>query len=169
MLRPLVTFLATFVLWTLVAQVNHALAPTHVYLAVGGLGVAVAALVLPLRAGLIASFLNGLVYDAAAPVAFGTHALLFALAHAILFNLRDRLPRDDTTGQVVIALIANLGVFLAFSFIQITRSPAPAAAWPRLIADLVASQLFLAFIAPWFFALHRRALALARAEPVRLL
>jgi hypothetical protein len=38
--------------------------------------------------------------------------------------------------------------------------PAPAAAWPRQIADLVCSQVFLALIAPWFFALQHRALAL---------
>lgn len=169
MLRTFVSLLATLILWMLVAQVNHALAASHIYLFAGGLGIAAAALVLPLRPGLIASFLGGLIYDSTTPVAFGTHAILFAIAHAVVFNLRDRLPRDDTVGQVVIALLTNLGVFLLFSFIQITHSPTPAAAWPRLIVDLIASQIFLALITPWFFALQHRVLVLARVEPLRLL
>ena len=59
------------------------------------------------------------------------------------------------------ALLANLALFLMFSFIQIARSPAPAVAWPRLIADLACSQIFLALVAPWFFALQLRAVTLA--------
>lgn len=169
MIRTLVAFFAILVLWAAVAQVNHTLARVHVYLFIGGLGVAAAALVLPLWPGLIASFLGGLVFDAATPVTFGTHAILFAIAHTIVFNLRDRLPRDDTTGRVVIALITNLGVFLVFSFLQMARAPVPGAVWPRLIADLVASQIFLTLIGPWFFALQHRALVLARTEPIRLL
>ena len=81
----------------------------------------------------------------------------------MIYHLRDRLPRDDTVARVIAALLANLALFLVFSFIQIARSPAPAAAWPRLIADLVCSQVFLALVAPWFFALQHRALVLTRA------
>ena len=91
---------------------------------------------------------------------FGTHTLLFAATHAVIFHLRDRLPRDDTIARLLVALLTNLALFLVFSFIQIARSPAPAAAWPRLIADLVCSQVFLSLIAPWFFALQHRALVL---------
>ena len=169
MIRTLISLLATLVLWSVVGEINHVLAPLQVYLFVGGLGVTAAALVLPLRAGLAASFLGGLVFDSATPVTFGTHALIFAAAHAVVFHLRDRLPRDDTTGRVVIALLANLAIFLVFSFIQISRSPAPAAAWPRVLVDLVASQFFLALVCPWFFALQQRGLLLARVEPQRLL
>lgn len=169
MVRCLVSILATVALWSVVGEINHSLAPFQFHLFAGGLAVTAAALVLPLRAGLTASFLGGLIFDASTPVAFGTHGLIFAAAHAVVFHLRDRLPRDDTTGRVVIALLANLGIFLVFSFIQISRSPAPAAAWPRLIVDLVASQIFLALACPWFFALQHRGLVLARVEPVRLL
>ena len=45
--------------------------------------------------------------------------------------------------------------------VPLSPSPAPAAAWPRLIADLACSQVFLALVAPWFFALQLRALTLA--------
>ncbi len=164
MLRPFVTFLTLLVLWVLVAQVNHLLAETQVYLFIGGLFVAYAALALPLRDGLAAVLLGGLLFDSGAPVPFGTHALLFAAVHAIVFNIRDRLPRDETVARVIVALLANLGLFLALSFALIGRGPAPGTAWPRLIIDLACSQVFLALLAPWFFALQSRALVLTGAE-----
>jgi rod shape-determining protein MreD len=164
MRRVLVLFATLFLLWALVAQANHALADIRIYLFPGALFVLYAALAFPLQAGLTVSLLGGLICDANSPVAFGTHTLLFALTHAVVFHLRDRLPRTDTVGRVVVALLANLGLFLLFSFVQIGRSPAPAAVWPRLIVDLVCSQVFLALVTPWFFALQRRALVLARVE-----
>ena len=169
MRRPaLVTFLTVLLLWALVAQANHYLAEAHVYLFVGGLLVAHAALELPLRSGMGVSLLIGAICDAHAPVHFGTHALLFAGVHAILFNLRDRLPHEETISRVLIALFANLALFLALSFLLIDRSPAPAAAWLRLFADLACSQVFLALIAPWFFALQARAALLAQPAPTWL-
>ena len=165
-MRPaFVTALTLLVLWTLVAEANHALAEYRVYLFVGALFVTFAALKLPLGAGLAATLFGGLLCDANSPVNFGTHLLLFAAAHAIIFHVRVRLPRDDTVARVAAALLANLAIFLLFSFIQIARSPAPAAAWPRLIADLICSQVFLALVAPWFFALQHQALATARCAP----
>lgn len=163
-MRPTAVLFATLaLLWALVAQLNHVLAPSHIYVWVGGLFVTFSALVPRLRYGLIATLLAGLVCDATAPIAFGTHALLFAAAHAVLFNLRDRVPREETIARTVIALLANLALFLVFSFLQIGDLPEPAAAWPRLIFDLVCSQVLIAVIAPWFFALQERALALAAA------
>ena len=164
MRRVLVLFATSLLLWALVAQLNHALTDARVYLFPGALFVLYAALMFPLREGVAVSLLGGLACDANAPVAFGTHTLLFATTFAIVFHLRDRLPREDTVGRVVIALLANLALFLVFSFVQIGRSPAPAAVWPRLIADLACSQVFLALIAPWFFALQHHALVLARVE-----
>ncbi len=162
MRRVLTLFAAQLVLWTLVSTLNHALTAWRVYLFPGALYVAFAALFQPRRPGLAVALLGGLVCDAATPVAFGTHALLFAAAHLILFHLRDRLPKDDTLGLVIVVLFANLALFLVFSLGQIRSSPAPAAVWPRLIADLACTQIFLALVAPWFFALQAQALALAR-------
>jgi len=167
MLRSLLTALTLVVLWTLVSLVNHELTGTHVSLFVGGLFVAYAALVLPHTAGLAAVLLGGLVCDAQAPVAFGAQAFLFAAAHAVVYHLRDRLPRDDTVGRVVIALLTNLALFLVFSFGQIGAAPTPAAAWPRLLVDLLCSQVFLALIGPWFFAFQSHTLVLFGAEPLR--
>src|SRR3954468_7409196 len=114
MRRALVIFVTLLLLWTLVAQLNHALTGLRVYLFVGSLYVVYAALMLPPRTGLIASLLGGLLCDATTPVWFGTHLLLFAAAHAIIFHLRNRLPRDDTTARVIIALLTNLAIFLLF-------------------------------------------------------
>jgi hypothetical protein len=166
-MRPaLASFLSVLLLWALVTQANHYLAGGQLYLFVGGLLVAQAALELPLGTGMAVSLLIGGVCDANIPLdSFGTHVLLFATAHALLFNLRDRLPHEETTGRVVIALFTNLALFLALSFLEIDRSPAPGTSWLRLFVDLIFSQIALALIAPWFFALQRRATALAQPAP----
>jgi len=164
MRRALTLFGTLLLLWVLVAQVNHLLSLWRCYVFVGGLFVAYAALTQPLRPGLAATLLGGLLCDANTPVLFGTHLLLFSATHLTIFHGRDRVPRDDTIGRVVVALFANLALLLAFSFAQFGRSPAPGSIWPRLIMDLVVSQVFLTLVAPWFFALQARALVLARAE-----
>src|SRR4051812_44055822 len=165
MRRTLTLFVTLVILWMLVAQLNHVLTAVHVYVFVGSLYVCHAALHQPLRPGLAATILGGLICDANAPVEiFGTHMLLFAAAHVTVFHLRDRVPRDDTIGRVLVALLTNLALFLAFSFSQIGRTPVPAIVWPRLLADLVCSQVLLTLIAPWFFALQGRALILMGAD-----
>jgi len=162
--RALVLFLTLLLLWILVAELNHALTGLRVYLYVGGLFIIYVALTQPLRVGLAASLLAGLICDATSPTRFGTQVLLFVATHLVVFNLRDRVPRHDTVGRVVVTLLANLGLFLVFSFTQISLSPAPAAIWPRLLVDLLCSQIFIALIAPWFFALQAHALVMGNLE-----
>lgn len=169
MRRFLVTFATLVLLWALVSQLNHELARCHVFLFAGGLFVAYAALVLPWAPGFAAVLAAGMVCDANAAVPFGLQAVLFTAAHAVLFHLRDRLPRDETAGRVVIALLSNFALLLALSFLEFDRGPFASARWLRLGSDLVCSQLFLALVAPWFFGLQERVLVLARAEPGRLL
>ncbi|HVS52798.1 MAG TPA: hypothetical protein VHD62_10620 [Opitutaceae bacterium] len=171
MRRTLVLFVTLVVLWAIVAQLNHALTDLRVYLTVSSLFVVYAALTQPLRSGLAATLLGGLLCDAHMPIApelppltfslAHVHLLLFAAAHATLYHIRDRVPRDDTTSRVVIAVLANLALFLVFSPIEMSVHSTPSSAWPRLLHDLVWSQVFLAVIAPWFFALQTHALALA--------
>ena len=163
-MRALVTFLTLFVLWVIVAQANHALAGSHVYLFVGGLMVTYAALQLPVWDGMLAVVAAGLLCDSTTPVPFGLHTLLYAASFAVIANIRDHLPREETVARVFVALLANLALFLVFSFALIGRGPAPGQVWPRLILDLLCSQLALALLAPWFFALQGRALILARVE-----
>ncbi len=162
MRRTLLLFATLVVLWTIVGQLNHAISGLRIYLFTGGLFVAYAALTQPRSSGLAASLLGGLMCDANSPVIFGTHTLLFAAAHVTVFHVRDRVPRDDNIAAIIVVLLSNLALFLVFSFTQIHGSPAPAAVWPRLIADLVCSQLFLVLVTPWFFALQTRTLTLGR-------
>ncbi len=165
MRRAAVLCLTLLLLWTIVSQLNHALTGLRVYLFAGSLYLTFAALTQPMRPALATVAFGGLVCDANSPAAlFGTHTLLYLAAFFVVYNLRDRVPRDDTVGRVVVALLANLALFLAFSFSQIGHSPAPAAVWPRLLMDLACSQVFLALVTPWFFALQAHALVLARVE-----
>ena len=165
MSRAFVFFLTVLLLWAGVAQVNHALTGAHVHFFVGGLFIAYAALVLPRRDGLTASILAGAVCDAAAPVPFGTHLLLFAAAATLIYTLRERLPHEHVAGRVAVALAANLALFIALSLIAAWRAPQGVRLWPRLIADLACSEIFLALIAPWFFSLQEKALELVPADP----
>jgi len=165
MRRTAVLTAALLLLWTFVSQANHSLSGFNLHLFVGGLFVAYAALTQPLRPGLTASIMGGLFCDISVPEnLFGLHALLFATAHVVVFHVRDRVPRDETASRVVVALMANFGLILVLFFTQMHRSPAPALLWPRLLADLVASQIFLSLVAPWFFALQSRVLVLSRVD-----
>jgi hypothetical protein len=164
MRRTLILFATLLILWTVLAQLNHALTAWRIYLFAGALFVAFTALTQPPRAGFAATMLGGLICDANTPVPFGTHTLLFAAAHLTLFYVRERVPRDDNIAAITVVLLTNLALFLVFSFLQIHRSPAPAAVWPRLIVDLMCSQIFLVLITPWFFALQARALIAGRVD-----
>lgn len=160
----LFTFLTLLLLWVLVAQVNHLLAVWHMYVFVGALYVTFNALRLPVRAGAIATVLGGLLCDANAPVPFGTHLLLFMVAFALIHNLRKRLPAEETATRVAIALLANFGLYLALTILRAFHTPILGEMWPRLLFDLLVSELFLLLIAPWFFALQTRVLQLARVR-----
>jgi rod shape-determining protein MreD len=171
--RWLITFAATLLLWSVVRQINHYLAPHGAYLFVGGLLVTFAALRLSLRSGLTATLLIGLAIDAVEPVPVvgahplpGTHLVLFAIMHVVIFHLRRRFPREETIFGVVVALLANLGLFLglSFVFVELGRHPVPGTAWMRLFVDLLWSQLFTAAVAPWAFTLQERALELGRVD-----
>ncbi len=162
--RWLVPFATMMLLWWLIAQVNHYLADRGVTFFVGGLLVAFAALRLNLRHGLAASLLAGLAIDAVEPVPFGTHLLLFAAVHVVIFHLRTRFPREETITGVVTALFANLALFLALSVLLLDNHPAPATAWLRLLVDLACSQVLVGAIAPWFFAFQQRVLELCRVN-----
>ncbi|HXC02201.1 MAG TPA: hypothetical protein VNU49_06075 [Opitutaceae bacterium] len=164
MQRLLPTLLPLVLLTLLVSQLNHALAPWHISLFVDGLIVVFVALRLDFDTGFAAVFLTGLLCDAASPVPFGTQAFLFATAHTLIFSVRGRLPRGEMLVSLAFALLANLGIFIALSLLLLARTPLPFGVWPRLLINLICSQVFLALIAPWFFALQARTLALTGFE-----
>jgi rod shape-determining protein MreD len=85
-----------------------------------------------------------------------------------VFNVRERLQRDETVVRVTVALLVNLALFFVLSLMRVRPAGLGAAAWPRLLSDLAWSETALLVAAPWFFALQLRTLELARANPTRL-
>ena len=158
--------LANLVLWWLVSLANHYLAGTFaIYLYVGGLFVAYGALRLDARHGLTATILTALLVDAAEPVPFGTSLFLFTLVHVTVLYGRHRFPREGAIFALVVALLSNLFLMIALSFLLIGANPRPGTAWLRVFTDLLCSQGLIALIAPWFIALQDRAMELAEIHP----
>lgn len=168
-----VVVLANVLLLWLTGLANHHLASAwfpfasyftaHLYL--GGLFVVFAALRLDARNGWIAIVTTGILADVTTPVPFGTSIVLLGFAYAVLLYGRHRFPRDEPLFGTVVALFANLFLFLALSFLLVGAGPSPGRAWLRLFTDLVFSQLAIALITPWFLALQARAFDLARIHP----
>ena len=160
-----IVFGANLLLWWLVGLANNYLANFAVHLYVGGLFVVYAALRLDRKHGLIAIVLTGLLIDAVEPVPYGTSLLLLGLVHATLLYGRQRFPREGAVFGVVVALLANLFLVIALSFLLVGANPRPASAWLRIFADLLASQLLLLVITPWFLALQDRAMEMVSIHP----
>jgi hypothetical protein len=171
--RWLIVFASTLLLWSLVGQLNHCLAPYSVFISAGGLMVTFAALRLNLRNGLTATILIALAVDSVEPVPavghhllYGPHLLLFTTAHVFIFHLRTRFPREEVLFALGTALVANLGMFLGlfFIYVELAAPSASGTAALRMLADLGWSQLFILVTAPWFFSLQQRALELCNFD-----
>ncbi len=158
----LLLFGSILLLWAITAQLNHALSSFGIHLFAGGLCVPFVALQFPSRSGLLVSAAAGLLCDAVTPVPVGTHLFLFAVAHALMAKLRHRLPADDGITQLIIALVTNAALYLALTIILAARQPVIASLWPRLLWDLILSEIYVALVGPWFFALQGRILDLDR-------
>jgi rod shape-determining protein MreD len=163
--RWLIVFAANLLLWWLVGLANNYLAASALHLYVGGLFVVYSALRLDPRHGRIAVLLTGLLIDALEPVPYGTSLLLLGLVHATLLYGRRRFPREGAVFGIVVALFANLFLVIALSFLLVGASPRPASAWLRIFADLLASQLLLLVITPWFLSLQDRVMELVSIHP----
>ena len=163
--RWLIVLLANLLLCWLVGLANDWLATTSVHLYLGGLFVVYAALRLDRKHGLIATGLTGLMVDAMQPVPFGTSMVLFGLVHATLLYGRQRFPRESSVFGIVVALFANLFLTVALSFLLVGANPRPGEAWLRIFVDLLASQLAILLITPWFLALQAQAMDLVQIHP----
>jgi hypothetical protein len=156
-----IVFAIGVLFWTLFEQLNHYLSDWYISLFIGGLLVTFPALRLRSRDSWKIVLLLGFWCDATAPVRFGLHAVLFLAAHTFIHFFRDRFPREETTLGVAVALIANAAIFLVLTIAMIERHPTPFAALPAMFLDLFMSELFIALVAPWFFAMQERALEIA--------
>ncbi len=163
--RWLIVTLANLLLWWLTGLTNHYFGGYALHFYLGGLLIAYAALRLDPKQGLIATVLTGLMVDALEPVPFGTSLILFSLIHVTVLYGRQRFPREGAIFGIVVALLANLFLFIALSFLLIGANPRPGTAWLRIFADLFFSQLAILIVAPWFLALQDRAMELAEIHP----
>ncbi|WP_156469290.1 hypothetical protein [Cephaloticoccus primus] len=144
------------------AQLNYGLSPLHLHLFGGGLLLVFGALRLPPAMGLLLACLGGLLCDAGSPLPFGTQLVLFAVAHTFIRRARPHLDTRHTPTLLLVSLLTNAALYLALTFFLIQREPIIARAAPRLLLDLLLSEGLVALIAPWFFALQGKLLALAR-------
>lgn len=161
MRRTLVFFLTQFLLWVLVSQANHKLSPWGISLFFGGLFVGLSALHFGRREALIGAFGTGFLHDVGTPLPFGTHALIFAAAVVFIQHVRHRFSRHEGLVTVMVILITNLGLFLAVSAVAVRLLPDAVGLTTRVFSDLIASQIALALVSPWFLALQTRTLELA--------
>lgn len=159
MIRLTAIFLAQYLLWFIAGMLNHSLAVWQVYLFTGGLFVTYLALYAGPTEGLVAALLNGFLFDAASPVPFGQHALLFAVVFTILQRLRSRLAYGLLTVQIAAAVIVNLVLFVAKCLLQHDRMLPLSYVVPRLFWDAALSSVLLALVVPWAFALQDKVLA----------
>ena len=172
--RWLVVFLANLLLWSLLGIANHYLSRfsflwidyCSFHLSIGGLFVVYPALRLSSKHGWITIALTGLMMDALQPVPFGTNMILLGLVYATLLYGRQRFPREGSIFGIVVALFSNLFLIICLSFMLIGASPRPAEAWMRVFGDLIASQLTILLITPWFLALQDRSMELFGIHPV---
>ncbi|WP_438483275.1 hypothetical protein [Oleiharenicola lentus] len=171
--RWLVVFLSNLLLFWLVGIANNHLAHfslfglTHasLHLYICGLAVVYSAMRLDPKHGAIAMILTGLAYDAMEPVPYGTHVVLLGLVHATLVYGRRRFPREGGVFGIVLAQFANLFLFIALSFLLVGANPHPAEAWLRIFVDLLASQICILAVAPWFLALQEKIMGLLKIHP----
>ena len=171
--RWLIVTLANLLLWWLTGLLNNYASQfsflwidhvsVHFYL--GGLLVAYGALRLDPRSGFISTLLTALLVDSLEPVPFGTSLFLFSLVHGVVLYGRHRFPREGAVFGLVVALLANLFLVIALSFLLVGAGPRPSAAWLRIFADLFFSQLAILLIGPWFIALQDRTMELAEIHP----
>jgi len=160
MRRTVVFFLTQFLLWALVSQANHELTPWGIALFLGGLFVGLSALTFDRREALVGALAAGFLHDVGTPLPFGTHALAFAAAVVFIQHVRHRLNRHEGLVTVMVILITNLGLFLVISAVALRLLPDADRLTSRVFSDLIASQIVLALVSPWFRALQTQALRL---------
>ena len=136
----------------LTSQLNHYLSPLSVYLFLLGLPVAFAGLTLSFRNGIIATAITGLLFDALTPLPYGLHFVLCLISFLIIYLIRSRIARKDSTTTIIVTLLTNLFLFFTItSFVYLAAFNRELSAL-HIITDLFGSQLMLLLICRWFFA-----------------
>ena len=135
----------------LVAQLNHAIFPLHIFC--GGLLVTYSAFHLHPRAGFWGIFIVGLLMDARSPIPFGTQGILLLALHTLLFRFRDEFARNETLTRIGVASLAN---FLYLLVVVVVSNRSAPVHLLDVLAGFVISQAFVIIVTPWFFAAQDR-------------
>ena len=154
--------LGSLALWFLMGELNHWVAPWQISFYLAGLFLTFGFIRLPLQQGLLHTSAIALWLDASSPHPLGLGLFLFLFLHLTIYSMRYRFPSDETSWNVFIAFLVNLIAFLTLSLWHAGGHPSHSLYWLRCLSDLLASQILLILLAPWFFALQQ---ALAQIGP----
>jgi len=163
-MRALAFLLPMLIVTVLTVQVNHLLSFLQVHLFLAGLFVAYGSLQADRRSAVAAIAAAGFWLDASSPVPFGLHAAVMTIAALVIWQSRRRRLADEDSSAVTAALAANAVVFFVISFQQSGQAPSSGTYWLRAGVELAISEIVLALIARWFFALQGASLRLLRQE-----
>jgi hypothetical protein len=143
----------------LTIQCNHYLAAVPMSLFLFGLPIGFAALRLTLPQGLTTTALTGLCFDTLTPIPMGSSLLLFSAAFTIIYAARSQFHREEAFSSIIVVLLANLFLFAAFSTIAIVTTGSTGHP-TSLIVNLIASQIAVSTLTPWFFSFQMTLLEL---------
>jgi len=153
--RWLIVLLGNVVFLWVMGQVNHHLTALPLgdsrgplYLFVGGLPIAFAALRLSLGQALAVSIPTALAMEAGTPIPFGTLMLPAAACVCLAIGFRGAFNRFDRMTVVLAVLLINLVLISALTLV----TGAFRLQGPRLALDLLASQLVAVLLSGWYFA-----------------
>ncbi len=152
--RLLIILAANFLLLWLVISVNLTLSAWQFTLSLPALFVVFPALNFKPAPAVIAALVTGFLFDAAYPVPFGLHALLFSLATGALLQVRRRLHREKPAHRLYLTHALNAVLVVAFSLYMGREFLFSLPYWIRVASDLVLAHLLLLLVAPWFFSLQ---------------
>ncbi len=158
--RTLVILAVNGLLYFALNQVNAVLAPLSLHLSLDALYLLFAFLYLKTNQGLLIGFLTALFIDAALPVPFGVHTILYFCTLAALLRMRRELRRDNPRHIVLAAFWSNFFIMLGLSLLVGKGLLAQWDFWLRFCSDLAISQLLLIFLVRWWVDAQRQVLLL---------
>ncbi len=156
--RTLIILLANGLLYFVLNQINEILAPVSVHISMDALFLLFVFFYLKTGQALLIGLLTALFVDAALPVPFGMHIILYFGSLAFLLNMRRVFRRESPRHVLLAALWCNLFIMLGISLLAGQDLLTQSAFWLRFLCDLALSQLALALVACWWVNLLRKVL-----------
>lgn len=158
LLRLLILLAANFLLLWLVVTINVTLTAWQFTLYFPALFLVFPGLNLKPAPAILCALITGFCFDAAYPVPFGLHAVLFTLAAGGILQFRRRLHREKSAHRLYLTHALNGLLVVGFSIAIGREFLFYFPYWVRVLSDLAVSHLLLLILAPWFFSLQLHAL-----------